>query len=507
MSGPLAGFVRTAAFVRKEVADVFRQPRLVAALILGPFAILALFGVGYQRDNGPMHAMLVIQEDNVALREELEARVAELEDDIVLQGTTSDRSEAVAQVRAERVDVALVVPPDPYGTVRDGEQAVFELLHETLDPFEQATISLVARAAIDAVNRELLAEVIATGQDESAEVEPLIGASRESATLLRTALESGDTAEARAQRVRLSQQLEAVDQVVGPTDSLSKTLGSQLAGDGAAAGLGERLADVADRIDELDFGSVDEPLNDEIDDVRTIETDLEELEVALADFQGVKPEVLVSPLAVDTQLVGAVQVDVTDFYAPGVITLLLQHLAITFASLSLVRERALGTTEVFRVAPLGPTHILTGKYIGYTLGASVVAAALSLLTLVVFGVPLEGSYVDYAVIQVLLIFASLGVGFVISSIVTSDTQAVNVAMIVLLLSIFFSGFFLSLDRLLPEVRAVSWMLPITHALDSMRDVMFRGLRIELRTWLALLGGGAALYATGWVMMYRRLRSA
>ena len=107
----------------------------------------------------------------------------------------------------------------------------------------------------------------------------------------------------------------------------------------------------------------------------------------------------------------------------------------------------------------------------------------------------------------MLIFASLGVGFVISSVVTTDTQAVNVAMIVLLLRIFFSGFFLSLDRLLPEVRAVSWLLPITHALDSMRDVMFRGLSIDARTWLALGGGGALPYALGWVMLNRRLRPA
>jgi ABC-2 type transport system permease protein len=107
----------------------------------------------------------------------------------------------------------------------------------------------------------------------------------------------------------------------------------------------------------------------------------------------------------------------------------------------------------------------------------------------------------------LLIVSSLGVGFLIAGFAGSDTEAVNMSMIVLLLSIFFSGFFLSLDRLLPEVRTVSWLLPITHALDSLRDVMFRGTGIDLRTWVALGGGSIALYLAGWSILYRRMRPA
>lgn len=500
----LAEVGRATAFVRKEVIEVLRQPRLVITLIVGPFAILALFGIGYQRETGPLRAVLVIEEQNAELTRELETRLADLGDSIILEKTTDDVDEARRLVRLALADVAVVAPPDPYETVRNGEQAVFELLHDTLDPFEQATIRLVARATIDAVNRELLTEIVATGQDESAEVEPLLQASQESASLMRTALEAGDTASARAQRSRLGNDIDQLRSLVGPTNTLSRTLGSQLGDDGETSDLATKVDELDQRVGELE---IEEPLTDDVAQMESVEADLEELRTALTDFRRVEPAVLVSPLDVDTSLIGSVGVDLTDFYAPGVIALLLQHLAITFASLSLVRERALGTTEVFRVAPLGSSHILIGKYIGYTLGASVVAAALSLLMLTVFGVPVVGSLVDYAVIQLLLTLASLGLGFLISMVVTSDTQAVNMAMIVLLLSIFFSGFFLSLDRLLPAVRVVSWLLPITHALDSMRDVMFRGIGIDLRTWLALGVGSIGLYVAAWLLLRRQLRSA
>ena len=56
----------------------------------------------------------------------------------------------------------------------------------------------------------------------------------------------------------------------------------------------------------------------------------------------------------------------TSFYAPGVLVLLLQHIAITLAALSMVRERLLGTIELFRVSPVRPGEIIAGKYIGFT---------------------------------------------------------------------------------------------------------------------------------------------
>src|SRR5437763_14267830 len=53
-------FIRTSAFVGKEIAEVRRQPRLVLSLILGPFLILLLFGIGYEGDKGKLSASIII---------------------------------------------------------------------------------------------------------------------------------------------------------------------------------------------------------------------------------------------------------------------------------------------------------------------------------------------------------------------------------------------------------------------------------------------------------------
>ncbi len=493
--------MKVVAFARKELVDIVRQPRLLLTLILGPFLILALFAAGYQRSAGAMRAVLVVSEQDMKLLNELEDRLAELNRSIVVQETTESQEEALEILRRGNADAVVVVPPDPYGTVRGGDQALFVLLHDTQDPFEQATIRLTARAAIDEMNRELLAEAISTGQRETADFNPFLTASRESAVALRTALEAGDTAAAEAERSVLETHLASIDEQITPADSLVAAL------DGDRPESNRQVTALRQRIAALDLSTTDGTPTSAAQEVRTIEAEIEDLESTLSQFQTIAPDVLVSPLAVDTELISPVEVTLTDFYAPGVIALLLQHLAITFAAMSLVRERSLGATEVFGIAPVGPSHILIGKYLGYTIGAGVIALGLNTLLLTVFEVPLAGSMAAFVTIQLLLTLASLGVGFVISSIVSTDHQAVNAAMIVLLLSIFFSGFFLSLDRLLPEVRVVSWMLPITHALDSLRDVMFRGAPIDLRTWIALGGGSLVLYAVSWLLMRRRVGAA
>ena len=148
----------------------------------------------------------------------------------------------------------------------------------------------------------------------------------------------------------------------------------------------------------------------------------------------------------------------TSFYAPGVLALLLQHIAITLAALSMVRERLLGTLELFRVSPVSPTEILSGKYSSFLIFLGVISAFLLLLMSnglsiggfgLSLGVPILGDWLLLVVTIAFLIFASVGLGFIIASVSRSESQAVQLSMLVLLTSVFFSGFFLRLETLWP----------------------------------------------------------
>src|SRR5262249_3442976 len=203
-------------------------------------------------------------------------------------------------------------------------------------------------------------------------------------------------------------------------------------------------------------------------------------------------EVLVSPVQPTYYNIHGAALGLMTFYAPGVLALILQHIAVTFGALSLVRERLLGAMELFRVAPVSLTQVLIGKYLGYTLFIGIIATGLvGLLVFTPLAVPFLGSVALFAGLAVLFTLASLGIGFLISTWSSTDSQAVQLSMLVLLISIFFSGFFLPLENFWAPVRVVGYALPLTHAIQSFQNIMLRGRSPSDFSWL-MLGIIAAL---------------
>jgi ABC-2 type transport system permease protein len=197
-----------------------------------------------------------------------------------------------------------------------------------------------------------------------------------------------------------------------------------------------------------------------------------------------------------------VELQPVHFYVPAVLALLLQHIAISLAGLSIVNERFAGTMELMRAAPVNAFEVLLGKYVSFLVFLGFLAAALTALVHWGLGVPLLGDWAIYALTVFLVILVSLGFGFLISTLARSDSQAIQFSMVLLLASIFFSGFLMPLYRLGWPALSISWAMPVTYGLMILQDIMLRGAQPE--AWLLwVLGGlGMALFLASWL----RLRS-
>lgn len=196
-----------------------------------------------------------------------------------------------------------------------------------------------------------------------------------------------------------------------------------------------------------------------------------------------------------------------DFYAPAAVALLLQHLVVTFVGLSIVREEQLGTTEFFRVAPLSAIETLLGRYLAYLVIGGVIGGTVIALLIYVLGVPMLGSWALLMIVVAALLFASIGIGILIALVSKSDSQAIQYAMLVLLGSIFFSGFLLTLDRFAPPLPTVARLLPVTYGVELLRDVMLRGRGVDQTRLQALVGMGGALLVVSFALLRWRMRRA
>lgn len=481
MSSIAQFFIRIFAFVRKEIINILRQPRLVFSLILGPFLILLLFGIGYRETPRTLRTLFVVAEGSPMLPI-VDQYAEQLGQQIDSQGIIADAAEADRRLRGREVDLVVVVPPDPSATVRNNEQAVFSLYHYEIDPYERAYIEILGRNYTDEINRIVLLTAADQGKVEARSIQEQIGGAREAAAAARAALETGNEEEAQAASEQLNEDLSLLALAAGSGLALLSGVDETTGAETIEARM-QAMQEMADTL------SSPAAVTERAQTAAEIEQELGAVDSLLTEYQSLDSQVLISPFRSETLSITDTSLDPTDFYVPAVIALLLQHIAVTLAGLSIVRERQDGPMELFRASPVTAFQTLVGKFLSYLILTLVLGAVLTALVVFALGVPMLGSWASYALVVVALLCASLSLGFFVSLSAQTDSQAIQTSMVILLASIFFSGFFLALYRLWAPVQVVSWALPVTYGINLLQSVMLRGQLPSL-----LLVGALFLYA-------------
>ena len=164
--GLWAPVIRSSAFVKKELAEILRQPRLLVLLVVGPFLLLLLFGAGYADDQLTLRTVFVGPEG--PLYQDVVDRYAEDVDSLVdSRGYTTDEAGARRALEDEEVDLVVIFPADPVNTVLAGEQATIQVLHQQLDPLQETAVEVLSRLAVQEVNANVLASVVGQAQDRA----------------------------------------------------------------------------------------------------------------------------------------------------------------------------------------------------------------------------------------------------------------------------------------------------------------------------------------------------
>lgn len=481
--------VRVLAVISKELWEAVRQPRLLVVLVLGPFLILAVFGAGI-RDTDPELRTAFVVPDDPELAEEVERFAGEQEGRLDVVDVTDDSEAALADLRGGAIELVIEFPPDVTGTVADGEHAIITLHHDQLDPVEAQAVELYMQAAISQINEQVLAEGVRDAQARGDDLGERVGAARDQFDAAVSAAEDGDTDDLVDAVADLRAETAAIALAAGP---VSAALGP----DSAAT----RARDLDDRIAAIDSA-------DDLEaEAEAIADDLEALEATVEQLTSMDAAVVVAPFRGETVQASGTELELSDFYAPAVVVVLLQHLLITLGALSIVRERTLGTTELYRVAPLRVTELVIGKLAAYGLIGAAVAAVLVAAMVLGLGVPLAGDPLVLAGVLGAVMLASAGLGLCIAGVSATDSQAVQATMLVLLATIFLSGFVLSLERFVAPFSWIGWVLPPTYGIEIVRAIMLRGAPPD--PWLlgGLIAYGVLLVIVGGWATGRRLRRA
>jgi len=189
---------------------------------------------------------------------------------------------------------------------------------------------------------------------------------------------------------------------------------------------------------------------------------------------------------------------------PGIVAVLVTITSMLLSAMSLVKEKELGTMEQLMVTPAKKAQILAGKLIPYLLITLVQIHFSILLTWLIFGIGIQGSFSVLLLFTMCYLFTTLGSGIFISTIVSSQQQAMFFSWFIMVVSILLSGFFVPVQNMPNGIRAISYFIPLRHYITIMREIVVKGSGLSQLTneLFILLGSGVLIFGLS-ILSFRK----
>ena len=170
----------------------------------------------------------------------------------------------------------------------------------------------------------------------------------------------------------------------------------------------------------------------------------------------------------------------TLFLVPGLIAYIAMLTAVVSTSLSIVREKEMGTMEQVRMAPLGPVPYVLGKTIPHFCVSLVSSMAIVGLAMLLFGLPMRGSWVMLVAAVSLFLVGALASGLLISTIAETQQVAFQVALLTSYLpTLMLSGFIFPISSMPEALQAITWAVPARYFLIALRGIVLKGVGVDV----------------------------
>ena len=197
----------------------------------------------------------------------------------------------------------------------------------------------------------------------------------------------------------------------------------------------------------------------------------------LMDYIQKENQLVDQPLQINTEIRMVFNEGLKSVYmfVPGTMALILMLVSAMMTSISIAREKEMGTMEVLLVSPLKPVQIIVGKVIPYVTLAFVNAITIILIGYFVFGMPLKGSIWLLLFESFLFISMALSLGIFISTMAKSQQVAMFISIFALMLpTLLQSGFIFPIENMPVLLQWISYLMPPKYFIIIIKNIMLKG---------------------------------
>jgi ABC-2 type transport system permease protein len=168
-----------------------------------------------------------------------------------------------------------------------------------------------------------------------------------------------------------------------------------------------------------------------------------------------------------------------DFMLPGILALLLLAITTNLSSMGIVREREVGTLEQLNVTPLRRWELIVGKLLPYALVGMIDVCLVLTVAVFWFQVPLRGSVTLLFALTAVYLLSTLGLGLFISTISSTQQQAMMTSMFFFLMPmIYLSGFIFPIENMPAAIQPLTYLFPLRYFLVILRSIFLKGVGLE-----------------------------
>ena len=189
-----------------------------------------------------------------------------------------------------------------------------------------------------------------------------------------------------------------------------------------------------------------------------------------------------------------------NFYVPGVIAVIVMLVTLLLTSMSVVREKEMGTMEQIVVTPITSAEFILGKTMPSILLGFVNMLFVTLISVFWFDIPVRGSLAILIVANGFYLMTTIGIGLVISTVSDTQQQAMMSTFFFYLPAVLLSGFMFPIANMPEVVQAFTYLNPLRYFLIIIRGIFLKGVGVAI-LWPQIL----ALFVLGSLVLTTAVR--
>jgi ABC-2 type transport system permease protein len=168
-----------------------------------------------------------------------------------------------------------------------------------------------------------------------------------------------------------------------------------------------------------------------------------------------------------------------NFYLPGVIAMLVTVMTLLLTSMAVVREKEIGTMEQLIVSPLRSSELILGKLIPFAIIAFIDVIFITVTGTLWFKLPIRGSIFLLFGSTFVFLFTSLGMGLFISTISTTQQEAMMSTFLFIFPANLLSGLIFPIANMPKIVQLVTYLNPLRYFIVILRGIFLKGTGLEV----------------------------